>query len=346
MGVNMVNKIWDWLQIEVTSFCNASCSYCPHTTYKTIWINRHLELELFKTLKPNLNKTKLVYLQGWGEPFLNSRIFDMIEFAKKLGCRVGTTSNANLIDRKISEKLVMSKLDSISLSLTGVDKDNDFYRKGTSLERVLNAIDEINYTKKKLKVDFPKINIAYLLLASGLGKIHKLPNLLKGRGIDQVVISTLDFIPTEDFKNESIRFNNLNESFEFHKTIKKVIDSGKDFDLEIYCNVPILSQKLKSCSENPENSLFIGSDGTVSPCVFTNLPLKSEPLDTENYNKTNFSNIAKEDLGKIWNSKDYKDFRSSFEGDSCFMPCKNCFKRYIFPIETTFNSGLVYLPFG
>jgi radical SAM protein with 4Fe4S-binding SPASM domain len=270
----------------------------------------------------------------------------MIEFAKKLGCRVGTTSNANLIDSVISEKIVTSKLDSISLSLTGVDKDNDFYRKGTSLERVLYAIHEINYTKNKFKVSYPKINIAYLLLTSGLRKIHKLPNLLKGRGIDQVVISTLDFIPTEDFKKESISFNNIKEAFELHKKMKKVIDSGKDFGLQIYCNIPILSEKLKSCSENPENSLFIGSDGSVSPCVFTNLPLKSESKDAENYNKVNFGNIVNEDLDEIWNSKDYKDFRSSFEEDCCFMPCKNCFKRYIYPLETTFNSSLVYLPFG
>ncbi len=121
MGVIMIDKIWDWIQIEVTSFCNASCIYCPHTVYKTIWIDRHLEFELFKKLESYLHNTELVYLQGWGETFLNPRIFDMIEFVKKHGCRVGTTSNANLINREISEKIVMSKLDSISISLTGVD---------------------------------------------------------------------------------------------------------------------------------------------------------------------------------------------------------------------------------
>ena len=341
----MAKKIWDWFQIEVTSFCNANCIYCPHTIYKKIWINRHLEVELFKKLEPYLCNTKLVYLQGWGEPFLNPRIFDMIEFAKKFGCRVGTTSNANLIDREISEKIVMSKLDSISFSLTGVDKDNDFYRKGTSLERVLNAIDEINYVKKKLKVDFPKINIAYLLLTSGLGKIHKLPDLLKGRNINQVIISTLDFIPSEDFKSESIRFNNINEMSEFSKTIEKIIKRGIDFGQEIYCNVPVLSQKLRSCSENPENSLFIGSDGSVSPCVFTNLPLESKPLDSNNYIKIIFGNISTEDLYEIWNAKKYVDFRSSFQRNFYLMPCKKCLKRFIFSLEITFNSNLFFWPF-
>lgn len=342
----MINKIWDWIQIEVTSFCNASCRYCPHTTYKTVWINRHLEFELYKTLEQHLHKTELVYLQGWGEPFLNPQIFDMIDFAKKSGCRVGTTSNANLIDMNLSEKIVMSKLDSISLSLTGVDKDNDYYREGTSLENVLNAIDQINYIKKKLKTDVPKINIAYLLLASGLDKIHKLPNLLKGKGIDQVVISTLDFVCTDDFKKESLSFKDLNESNDFQKRIKKLVDDGKDLGLDIYCNIPILSEKLLTCSENPEKNLFIGSDGSVSPCVFTNLPLKSDSIAAEHYNKITFGNIAKDDLGEIWKSKDYKDFRSSFEGNFAFIPCKSCLKRYIYSVETDFNSSLAYLPFG
>ncbi|PMP85793.1 MAG: hypothetical protein C0174_03310 [Thermodesulfobium narugense] len=216
----MENKIWDWIQVEVTSFCNASCNYCPHTVYKENWINRHFEMETFKKLIPHLNKTKLVYLQGWGEPFLNPKLFDMIEIAKKSGCRVGTTSNANLIDKGLSEKIVDSELDNISFSLAGVDKNNNLYRKGTSIERVLNAINEINKVKKKLKSNLPVINIAYLLFPSELENIYKLTDLLKGRGINQVVISTLDFIPTSKFKNESLKFNNLNESHEFQKKLK------------------------------------------------------------------------------------------------------------------------------
>lgn len=32
----------DWLQVEVTSFCNASCLYCPRPAYGNTWRNRHL----------------------------------------------------------------------------------------------------------------------------------------------------------------------------------------------------------------------------------------------------------------------------------------------------------------
>ncbi|AEE14546.1 Radical SAM domain protein [Thermodesulfobium narugense DSM 14796] len=341
----MQNKIWDWMQVEVTSLCNANCNYCPHTVYKKNWANRHLEMEIFKKLISHLDKIKLIYFQGWGEPFLNPKLFDMIEIAKKLGCRVGTTSNANLIDKELSERIVVSRIDNISFSLAGVDKDNDIHREGTSIERVLNAIDEINKAKKKLKINLPKINIAYLLFPSELGKIHNLPDLLKGRGIYQIVISTLDFIPTSKFENESLKFNNLNESYEFQKKIKKLIELGKDYGLEIYCNVPILTNKLKTCSENPERSFFLGSDGSVSPCVFTNLPLiLNSTDDNKNYNKLVFGNIEEDDLIKIWNSKEYKDFRASFEKELCNMPCKDCLKRYIFPIETTFDSTFVSIP--
>ena len=90
---------FDWIQVEVSSFCNAACVYCPHTVYRNQWLNKHMTLETFEHLVPAFRNTKLVYLQGWGEPFLNPYFFTMAERAKKAGCRVGTTTNGMEIGR-------------------------------------------------------------------------------------------------------------------------------------------------------------------------------------------------------------------------------------------------------
>ena len=52
----------DWIQVEVSSFCNAECIYCPHTEYRNNWQNRLFPIELYKRLIPAFAKTKLVYL--------------------------------------------------------------------------------------------------------------------------------------------------------------------------------------------------------------------------------------------------------------------------------------------
>jgi molybdenum cofactor biosynthesis enzyme MoaA len=74
---NRDNICFDWIQVEISSYCNASCVYCPYTVYKKNWQNRHLPLELFKKLIPALRSTKLAYLQGWGEPFTRPHSFQV-----------------------------------------------------------------------------------------------------------------------------------------------------------------------------------------------------------------------------------------------------------------------------
>ena len=40
----------DWIQAEVTSACNAACTYCPRTVYRDAWLDRDLPLETFERL--------------------------------------------------------------------------------------------------------------------------------------------------------------------------------------------------------------------------------------------------------------------------------------------------------
>ena len=96
----------DWIQVEISSYCIGECIYCPHTEYKKNWQNRYLPLQLFEKLIPAFAKTRLVYLQGWGEPFTHPHFFDMLRIAKKAGCMVGTTTNGTLLNTEIIERLV------------------------------------------------------------------------------------------------------------------------------------------------------------------------------------------------------------------------------------------------
>ncbi|NLE77518.1 MAG: radical SAM protein, partial [Chloroflexi bacterium] len=27
----------DWIQVQVTSVCNADCTYCPRSAYRAVW---------------------------------------------------------------------------------------------------------------------------------------------------------------------------------------------------------------------------------------------------------------------------------------------------------------------
>ena len=114
----------DWIQVEVSSYCNADCIYCPHTAYRKNWQNRHLPLQVFERLIPAFAKTRLIYLQGWGEPFLHPDFFVMLQSAKQAGCLVGTTSNATILNDKSIERLVGEGLDGLSVILSRLSEEN------------------------------------------------------------------------------------------------------------------------------------------------------------------------------------------------------------------------------
>ncbi len=159
---------FDWIQVEVTTFCNAACIYCPRTAYRTVWQNRHLSMETFMRLAPAFRRTGHVHLQGWGEPFMHPRFFEMAAVAKTAGCHVGTTTNAGLFNQEIISKVVESGIDLVAFSLAGTGEENDRIRKGTRMEQVLTAIRALSMEKEKRHVQTPAVHLAYMLFKAGL----------------------------------------------------------------------------------------------------------------------------------------------------------------------------------
>ncbi len=137
---SFLSPTFDWIQVEITTYCNAACIYCPRTVYKNSWVNRHLPLELFMKIKPAFSKTKHLHLQGWGEPFLNRDFFKMASIAKKEGLRVGTTTNGMLLDQERATRLIDTGIDIIAFSLAGTnEQSNDRIRKGTRFLKVIEG---------------------------------------------------------------------------------------------------------------------------------------------------------------------------------------------------------------
>jgi MoaA/NifB/PqqE/SkfB family radical SAM enzyme len=124
----------DWIQVEVTSRCNAACWYCPRTCYEQQWLNRTMSMDTFKLVVPALSKTALTYLQGWGEPLLHPDLAAMVRLAKRAGCTVGTTTNGMLLDETGCHRLMDAGLDILAFSLAGTTSAcNDTARGGNQV---------------------------------------------------------------------------------------------------------------------------------------------------------------------------------------------------------------------
>jgi len=321
----------EWVQVEVTSRCNAACTYCPRTVYRSNWINRDLSLDKFERMLPLFATASMIHLQGWGEPFLHTGFFEMVARLKKIGCKVSTTTNGMLLDRREIGSLVESGIDHIAFSLAGIGEKNDTVRKKTEYRTILQAITDLAAEKKARQTETPTVNIAFLLLRSYLRDIHGIIPAFKDHGIEQVIMSTLDFVPSKDLQDEILAPADEDMHGELKTMLDGLVREGERAGLNIYYRLVSPGKRSRICTENIERALFVSADGTISPCAFTNISASGvSHMAGERekvYQHLTFGNVTDESILAIWQSKGYASFRASF--DSMLHPiCQGCPKLY------------------
>ncbi len=328
---NLFTPRFDWIQVEVTTHCQAACSYCPHTVYQDHWSSRHLALATFRQLLPMLKRARLVHLQGWGEPFLHPDFFPMVSQARQGGCQVGTTTNGMLLDADSLKRVVDLEMAVVAFSLAGVGESNDSIRRGNRFATVLEKIEALNEIKARKGALLPKIHVAYMLLRSGLDELALLPQALAGLGVSQVVVSTLDFVARPSLAQESLRLAPPEEYREAAARLDELADRGRRQGLEIYGQLVPPSSWPNSCSENITRALCVAADGAISPCVFLNLPVDAETYVTREgehpYRNLRFGVVEDDQsLLSIWRSPDYRKFRRVWARKKSPLACRGCLK--------------------
>lgn len=315
----------DWVQVEVSTECNARCIYCPTATPGAVWPRRHMSLADFRRIlpmvalsaRPSSWRQPLLHLQGWGEPLLNPDFLAIVAAAKGAGLRIGTTSNAMALDSAMAAELVESGIDVVSLSVASVDGRNDAIRRGTRLERVFEALTALGRCKKERHCATPSLHIAYMLLTSGLDDVDRIPETFVGRGVHQIVVSTLGFIADEPLRTEAILPRTEAEYTALDSRLDQVAQRAAAMGMALNYRIPPPPDRRPGlCAENVQAAVIVTVDGDVTPCMFSRFD--DVPLV--------FGNLARQSLSEIWWSDDYLKFRRSFWDGAPPPRCLACDK--------------------
>ena len=290
-------------------------------------------MKTFERLIPIFPKAELIFLQGWGEPLMNPNFLKMLSLVKNSGAKAGTSTNGMLLDDDMIKRLVKSEIDIIAFSLVGAASGNDTVRKGANFDTIIRNIRKFKEIKKNLHRDKPNLHIAYLLLKSGLDKLAELSDTLKDCNINQIVVSTLDFIPDKALENETIRPKDLSEYDELKKYLDTIAKSSKQRGIGLHYHLHHPVERQKTCTENIQRAFFVSSNGDIAPCVFAGLPVSKAEYYINNrpqkYRPLTFGNINEKSLPRIWFRKGYETFRESFEKGKPDYICHDCPKLYM-----------------
>ena len=122
--------------VETTAKCNLYCPMCPRETHKQP--KEDMTDEIFTRLVREAGRSaEHMMLIGLGEPFLDGKIFDRIEYCDAHHISTLLSTNGTLLDEETTARLLRSPLEHITLSFDGSTKESfEYYRKGARFEKV------------------------------------------------------------------------------------------------------------------------------------------------------------------------------------------------------------------
>lgn len=303
-------------QIEVTSRCNLKCVMCPVTVLAEHWPARDMAWETFERVAAGFERTKWVHLQGWGEPLLHRRIFDMVARAKAAGCRVGFTTNGTRLTRATGARLLDLGLDLLAVSIAGASAaTHEAIRVGSDFAKLVENLRGFLRLRSEKASTRPKVEVFFLMTTTNLAELPRAVELAAGLGADELVATNLDYVMTPQLDalrayGEGIPARALGAALdEAAATARQAGIAFRPY--------PLAFREMAVCDLNPMKILFISADGAVSPCVYTSLTGQNDiprVFDGEAIEVpvVQFGNVNDRPLVEIWDSAPYREFRAQF----------------------------------
>lgn len=281
-----------------------------------------MEAGTFAALWPLLHHVERVHLQGWGEPLLHPRFKDFVATAARAGCLVSTTTCGLGMTEQTAALLAGGQVDMTAFSLTGTDEASNAAREGVSFEQARAAIETLQRAKTAAKSARPAIHLAYLMLASGLEAVRRLPALMADLDVPVAVVSTLDYIAAPGMEQEAFAPHETEKIATARAVLQEAAADAEARGLRIHYTLPS-PNAANSCSEQIDRCLYADAEGQLSPCIYVNLPTE-EPDPCRRV----FGRLGETPALEIWNSKDFREFRERLASGAPDLPCRACPKRF------------------
>ncbi|MBI3068415.1 MAG: radical SAM protein [Betaproteobacteria bacterium] len=303
-------------QIEVTSRCNLRCVMCPVTVLADRWPSVDLSWESFQRIAGAFDKTQWVYLQGWGEPLLHRRLFDMIALAKRAGCRVGFTTNGTRLTRSANERLLEAGLDVLAVSIAGANAGtHEAIRAGSDFHKLLDNLHRFLALRASRKSATPRLELLFLMTKTNLAELPDVVKLAAELGADELVATNLDYAITPSL--DEMKAYSLSPQA---RAAREIVDQAKHAARQAglafrpYSPQP---REVAVCDLNPLKILFISADGWVSPCVYLGVTGQQEiprvfDGKAASIPLVRFGNVNDQSLVEIWEAPAYRAFRRQF----------------------------------
>ncbi|HEY1339329.1 MAG TPA: radical SAM/SPASM domain-containing protein [Bryobacteraceae bacterium] len=172
--------------VETTAKCNLYCPMCPRETHKQP--KADMAEDVFERLVRQSGATaEHMMLIGLGEPFMDPKIFERIEFCHRHSISTLLSTNGTFLDERLSGRVLDSPLEQITLSFDGAKKETfEFYRKGAKFEKVRDNFVRFAEMKHARRSKL-QVVVQMVVMEGNAGEVDDFLRFWSGvPGVDQV----------------------------------------------------------------------------------------------------------------------------------------------------------------
>lgn len=298
---------------ECTLTCNAKCKHCGSSAETKQYEGELTTDEIknaFKQIANDMDANKILINVTGGEPLVRKDLFEVMEYAtNELKFHWGMTTNGILLNDENIEKLKQSNMETISISIDGLEETHDNFR---NVKGSYNTI--INNIKKLKQANFVNhIQVTTVFHKNNINELEELYKIMLGLNLDSWRLISMDPIGRAN-ENDELALNG--------KEIKKLLDfiklksKSKKLDLTYGCpgflglDYEKEVRRYYFFCRTGINIASILYNGDLFVCP--NVPRIKSLMQ---------GNIRTDNFADIWNNK-YKEFRTK-DRTKC-EECQKC----------------------
>lgn len=186
------------LNVATNTTCTQTCKMCyGHSTelrqnFFNQTSSKEMDLETFSFVMSQIPTVQTVCFSGWGEPFLNGQIFEMVNFAFQYnGAESEIITNGLLIENRM-EAILSSQLHTLVVSINGHTAEDYTAMTGMPSDHfkvVLENIKKLVHEKKKdTKRQRPiQVVLSFILDTENYVKVPEMIRFAQDLRVDGVV---------------------------------------------------------------------------------------------------------------------------------------------------------------
>ncbi|MEN0049018.1 MAG: SPASM domain-containing protein [Bacteroidota bacterium] len=285
------------ISVEPTTTCNLHCPECPSGLRAFTRPTGHLKEDFFRQTIDELYKD-LLYLIFYfqGEPYINPKFLDMVEYANKKGIYTITSTNGHFLNNTNARRTIESGLDRMIISVDGTTQEvYENYRKKGKLQNVLQGARNVVKWKRELKSKTPHIIFQFLVVRPNEHQIPEIYKLAEEIGVDEVKLKTAQVY---DYEHGNPLIPTIDKYARYAQT-----EDG---------TFRVKNELLDHCWKL-WHSCVITWDGLVVPCCF----------DKDATHR--LGDLKKGSFKEIWQGEAYQQFRETLLGGRDQIDiCTNC----------------------